>query len=618
MTARLSLNPFFWLILLFGVVLLLYPLGYSALYEPLCEELLLFLLLVLSLSVLFGALYLRLPEKGEEERRPLPVKETLFFLSAGYAIEFCYAGHIPLAEELLGSSYTYMDFRGIPTFHVLLVTFSLYFAVRLFSEFLGAGKAERRSLFWALVFLFFLMATLYNRGLMLMAGFSCGCLFLAKGKRGKLLLLPAGGAALYLFGLFGNLRSGSAWNDISYLSEVAKLDLSGYPAFLPKEFLWSYVYFVSPLGNLNHYLIHGSAEPNLNKLFLCVLPDALTKRLGFSREIPLVTPYLNVSTGFAAAFRYGSYGGMLFFFLALSAFLFLVGRLGRGLPEVQAILCCVAALTFFTDMLTFTGLTFALVYPFLFRTGPKRLRTGGEKLALYAVTHKEAALPEGRTALGVGGKRIAGVELYDDTGDNISRKNFCYCELTALYWIRKNTQDGVVGLEHYRRFFSEGLFPARKERLLYLLRGRDVLLPYPTRLPCTVKEQYARVHDEKDLLLCREAVGELFPDYLPAFDRAMERRSLYACNMFVMRRELLEGYCDWLFPILFKTEEKTDLSTKDGYQRRVFGFLAERLFNVWLIRNHPRVRRLFVRGEGSVHFYRGKITPLIRAVQRRK
>ena len=43
-----------------------------------------------------------------------------------------------------------------------------------------------------------------------------------------------------------------------------------------------------------------------------------------------------------------------------------------------------------------------------------------------------------------------------------------------------------------------------------------------------------------------------------------------------------DRYCTWLFDILFELENRIDISSYNTYESRVFGFMAERLFNVWL------------------------------------
>ena len=52
----------------------------------------------------------------------------------------------------------------------------------------------------------------------------------------------------------------------------------------------------------------------------------------------------------------------------------------------------------------------------------------------------------------------------DNTGDNISLKNRCYCELTTQYWAWKNADADYYGFCHYRRFFtlSEKIVTDRK------------------------------------------------------------------------------------------------------------------------------------------------------------
>ena len=55
-----------------------------------------------------------------------------------------------------------------------------------------------------------------------------------------------------------------------------------------------------------------------------------------------------------------------------------------------------------------------------------------------------------------------------------------------------------------------------------------------------------------------------------------------------MQRELLNQYCDWLFDILFEAEKRLDISKYEPKDRRVFGYLGERLLDVWIEKNGLR------------------------------
>lgn len=94
--------------------------------------------------------------------------------------------------------------------------------------------------------------------------------------------------------------------------------------------------------------------------------------------------------------------------------------------------------------------------------------------------------------------------------------------------------------------------------------------------------QYIHAHHREDLELTRQILTEQFPRYVHAFDAVMGRTSGHRFNMFVMRRDYFEEYCTWLFPVLFELEKRLDISWYSAYDSRVFGFVAERLMDVWI------------------------------------
>ena len=205
----------------------------------------------------------------------------------------------------------------------------------------------------------------------------------------------------------------------------------------------------------------------------------------------------------------------------------------------------------------------------------------------------------------------------DNTGENISEKNTHYCELTALYWGWKNLEAAYIGLVHYRRFFGTGrpLRIADRADFEKALQKAPVILPSPRHYWIeTNYSQYIHAHHEQDLTVTRTLLAERCPAYLPAYDRQMKRRGGHRFNMFVMRRDLFDAYCTWLFDILFALEERLDISDYDAYSARVFGFIAERLLDVWIETNRVRYTHMPVKNTESQHWLRKGTSFVLRKI----
>ena len=57
-------------------------------------------------------------------------------------------------------------------------------------------------------------------------------------------------------------------------------------------------------------------------------------------------------------------------------------------------------------------------------------------------------------------------------------------------------------------------------------------------------------------------------------------------NMFIMKKKYFNGYCKWLFDILEHVENSIDINNYSRQERRVFGYLAELLMDVWINKNN--------------------------------
>lgn len=178
--------------------------------------------------------------------------------------------------------------------------------------------------------------------------------------------------------------------------------------------------------------------------------------------------------------------------------------------------------------------------------------------------------------------------LADDTGENISGRNRQFCELTVLYWIWKNANQDIVGLEHYRRHFLLQEDWYRKMRDSHV----DIILPTPLYVAPTLAQNYKDRHVASDWDFMINYLKRIYPgDYKEAV--SFFETNLYSpCNMLIARKEVLDALCTWLFPILFVCAEHGG-ERQDTYQNRYPGFLAERLMTFFFEKNRTHYKMAY-------------------------
>ncbi len=233
--------------------------------------------------------------------------------------------------------------------------------------------------------------------------------------------------------------------------------------------------------------------------------------------------------------------------------------------------------------------------------------------------HKESEHPDSKILrpIQVGAananRRFAGM-LHDDDGENISEKNPMYCELTAQYWAWKNLDADYYGFCHYRRYFNfapiqypedewgniiERYIDQQAARsygfdddtIQKLVQKYDIITTTRKDLRKigsryrSVMDQYrkaAKLHS-KDLQCVLDIIDEKYPEYSSAAKKHCEGHTTSFCNMYILKKEIFEDYCAWLFDILAEFEKRTDMSRYSQEALRTPGHLGERLFGIYYL-----------------------------------
>lgn len=205
----------------------------------------------------------------------------------------------------------------------------------------------------------------------------------------------------------------------------------------------------------------------------------------------------------------------------------------------------------------------------------------------------------------------------DDEGENISSRNFTFCEMSGQYWAWKNLNADYVGQCHYRRYFcfdgknhkandhaqieDECLSPysisdymiADELAIRKNVEPYDLVrapywsvkgVPTPDGPKKTIREHmvaYGLVSDEAfDRLI--SICGELQPDYCDELVSYLSGDKYLGYNCFIMKRQLFDRLCEFEFSILGKFDSEFSYEGLTATQKRICGYLGEVLYSVFV------------------------------------
>lgn len=207
----------------------------------------------------------------------------------------------------------------------------------------------------------------------------------------------------------------------------------------------------------------------------------------------------------------------------------------------------------------------------------------------------------------------------DDTGDNISELNRHFSEYSVIYWAWKNQKADYYGLCHYRRFLSfsdkklragglrqvnfDGMTKATlqaaglddSEKMEKVIRDYDMIVPYEhdvVKHDCkdsrikNVRQFWLRYHasylKESELDLILELIKKHNKAYYKDALEYMNGILFRGFNCFVMKKELFNEYCEYVFPMLFEFEKKCDRTHNSTLTNRNTGYAGEWFFSIFV------------------------------------
>lgn len=357
-------SPFLWYSVSWIIVVGLYSLEWTEIYPTLKNNLLSFLIITTIISLCLTFLYKRrtnsifLPNPLDYYPITITILKYLYIL---LFIECIHSHSLPIIDYLRGNANIndYQEF-GIPFIHVLLVnSFLLLFN---FSSYCYFSMKSDVNKFLIPVFFSFISPIIFmSRGTALFMIFVFLLMFIITNiEKSNLILIKIASSIIvitYLFGLTGNLRLNDPQGE--YILEIGGASDSFKESIIPNDYFWTYVYIVTPLGNLQNVIDEKKIEDlsisnPYSLLANSILPQSIGKRLGAAKIDNYMDKYrvvtgLTVGTTYFGPYIIWGWPGMIIIFIVMMLYCVIMLRI----VPVDSIfnvplLCVLSTMTFFS------------------------------------------------------------------------------------------------------------------------------------------------------------------------------------------------------------------------------------------------------------------------------
>ena len=170
-----------------------------------------------------------------------------------------------------------------------------------------------------------------------------------------------------------------------------------------------------------------------------------------------------------------------------------------------------------------------------------------------------------------------------------------------------NISSKFIGINHYRRYFN---FTDKIPNIEELFDNYDIILSEPVNLNLTMIQQYCQNHICEAYNEILNIIKEIKPEYYKTALKSSEEKTIYSCNLFIMKKKDFFKFCEFIFDVLFEFDRRKNFTSDEDvlnytksifknssdyyYQSRLEAFLSERMSNIFFRHHFKRIKTFSV------------------------